>query len=381
MSKANFKERRILTTGNYACAEAAITAGCLYFAGYPITPSSEIAAYMSRRLPEVNGTFVQMEDELASITSCIGASFTGKKVMTATSGPGLSLMAESIGLAVMLEAPTVIVTIMRGGPSTGQPTNASQSDIYQTRYASHGDYEIIVLTPSSVQEMYDLTIRAFNLAEKYRIPVIVASDGIVGQMMEVVNIHSNIELIERKKPHVPPEKYNPFEIFDDDLVPEMAIAGTDYSFYVSGLTHDIEGNPQMTPEAAETLIKRLCEKIRKARTDINDWEEEYLDDSEIVILSYGINARGIPEVIEKARKEGYKVGLVRLKSLWPFPDELMEKIGQMGVSKVIVCEMNNGMIIREVQRFRHLFSVSGITIPTTVPFSPKFIYKKLMEEV
>ena len=381
MSNASFEEKRILTSGNNASAEGAITAGCKYFAGYPITPSSEIAAYMSRRLPQVNGTFVQMEDELASITSCFGASFAGKKAMTATSGPGLSLMAESIGLGVMLEAPMVIVTIMRGGPSTGQPTNASQSDVYQTRYSSHGDYEIIVLAPSTVQEMYDLTIRAFNLSEKYRVPVIVASDGILGQMMEVVHIHSNIELVERKKPQVPPEKYNPFEAFDDDLVPGMAIAGTEYSFYVTGLTHDIEGNPQMTPEAAEVLIKRLCDKIKIARPLINDWEEKYLDDSDTIILAYGINARGVPEAVEQARQKGYKVGLVRLKSLWPFPDELMERIGKIGVSKVIVCEMNNGMIIREVQRFRHLFTVSGITIPTTIPFSPKLIFEKLMKEV
>jgi 2-oxoglutarate ferredoxin oxidoreductase subunit alpha len=281
----------------------------------------------------------------------------------------------------MLEAPTVIVTVMRGGPSTGQPTNASQSDVYQVRYASHGDYEIIVLAPSTVQEMYDLTIHAFNLAEKYRTPVVVAADGILGQMMEVVNIHSNIELVERKKPQVPPEKYKPFETYDEDLVPGMAIAGTNYSFYVTGLTHDVEGNPDMTPEGAEDLIKRLCDKIRKARPQINDWEEKYLDDADTVILAYGINARGIPEVVEQARQKGYKVGLVRLKSLWPFPDELMERIGKMGISKVIVSEMNNGMIIREVQRFQHLFSVSGINIPTTIPFSPKFIYEKLMKEV
>lgn len=290
-------------------------------------------------------------------------------------------MAESIGLGVMLEAPAVIITIMRGGPSTGQPTNASQSDVYQTRYASHGDYELIVLSPSTVQEMYDFTIRAFNLAEKYRTPVIVASDGIVGQMMEIVNLHSNIELVERKKPQVPPEEYKPFETFDDDLVPGMAIAGTNYSFYVTGLTHDIEGNPEMTPEGAEVLIKRLCDKIKKARPQINDWEEKYLDDADIVILAYGINARGVPEVVKQARRQGLKLGYVRLKTLWPFPDELMERIAKMGASKVIVSEMNNGMIIREVQRFRHLFTVSGITIPTTIPFSPKFMYEKLMKEV
>ncbi len=380
MSKASTQPKSILTTGNNAAAEGAISAGCLYFAGYPITPSSEIAAYMSRRLPEVNGTFVQMEDELASITSCLGASFTGKKAMTATSGPGFSLMAESVGLGVMLEAPMVIVTIMRGGPSTGQPTNASQSDVYQLRYASHGDYEIIVLAPSTVQEMYDLTIRAFNLSEKYRTPVVVASDGILGQMMEPVSFHSNFEIINRKGPQVPPDKYKPFQVFDDDLVPGMAIAGTEYSFYVTGLTHDEEGNPKMTPEAGESLIKRLCDKIRIARPEINDWEEKYMDDAEVVLLAYGINARGAEEAIEEAREKGYKVGFVRLKSLWPFPDELMEKIGQQGVSKIIVSEMNYGMIIREVQRFQHLFEVTGISIPTTIPFSPTFIYEQIIKE-
>ena len=371
----------ILTSGNYASAEGAIAAGCLFFAGYPITPSSEIAHYMSRRLPEVDGTFVQMEDELASIACCLGASYTGTKAMTATSGPGLSLMAENIGLGVMLETPMVIVTIMRGGPSTGQPTNASQSDVYQTRYASHGDYQIIVLAPSTVQEMYDLTIRAFNLAEKYRTPVIVASDGILGQMMEPVYLHSDFELVERKKPQVPPEEYKPFEALDDDLIPGMAIAGTEYYFYVTGLTHDEEGNPQMTPEAGEILIKRLCDKITKGRTEINDWEEKYTDDAEIVILAYGINARGVPEAVEKVREQGHKVGYVRLKSLWPFPDELMEKLGRQGISKIIVSEMNYGMLIREVQRFRHLFEVSGITIPTVIPFSPKLIYQRLLKEV
>ncbi len=381
MIKEDSVQKMVLTTGNAASAEGAITAGCRYFAGYPITPSSEIAAYMSKRLPEVNGTFIQMEDELSSITSCLGASYAGKKAMTATSGPGFSLMAESIGLGVMLEAPMVIVTIMRGGPSTGQPTNASQSDVYQTRYASHGDYEIIVLAPSTVQEMYDLTIRAFNLAEKYRTPVVVASDGALGQMMEPVNFHSNIDIIDRKGPQVPPDKYKPFQAFDDDLVPGMAVAGTDYSFYVTGLTHDEEGNPQMTPEAAEKLITRLCDKIRKARPDINDWEEKYIDDADTIILSFGINSRGVPEAIEKARQKGLKVGYIRLKSPWPFPDELMIDISNRGISKVIVSEMNYGMLIREVQRFRHLFEVSGISIPTTIAFTPKFLYQRLLKEV
>ncbi|MHA1730015.1 MAG: 2-oxoacid:acceptor oxidoreductase subunit alpha [Promethearchaeota archaeon] len=371
----------ILTSGNYAAAEGALKAGCRFFGGYPITPSSEIAASMSRRLPELGGTFIQMEDELGSIAACLGASFAGKKAMTATSGPGFSLMAENIGLGIMLEAPMVIVTVMRGGPSTGQPTNASQSDVYQTRYASHGDYEMIVLAPSTVQEMYDLTIRAFNLSEKYRTPVVVASDGFLGQMMEPVIYHSDIEIVNRKGPQVPPEKYKPFEVFDDDLVPGMAVAGTEYNFYVTGLTHDEEGSPQMTPEAAQLLISRLCDKIIRARPEINDWEEKYLDDAKLIVLAYGINARGVPEAVERIRQRGNKVGFVRLKSLWPFPDELMERMANKGVSKVIVCEMNYGMMIREVQRFRHLFKVSGITIPTTIPFSPSFIYEKLSEEV
>jgi len=229
--------------------------------------------------------------------------------------------------------------------------------------------------------MYDLTIRAFNLAEKFRNPVIVASDGFLGQMMEPLYYHSDFEIVNRKPPQVPPEEYNPFEVFDDDLVPGMAIAGTDYHFYVSGLTHDEEGNPDHTPETAVKLIKRLSDKIINARPEINDWEEKYFDDSEIIVLSYGINSRGVPEAIEKLRQEGVKIGYVRLKSLWPFPDEIMEKIGKHGVSKVIVSEMNYGMLIREVQRFRHLFDVSGISIPTVIPFSPKFLYKKIMEEI
>jgi len=376
------KPKAILTTGNYASAEGAIAVGCRYFGGYPITPSSEVAHYMSRRLPQVGGTFVQLEDELASIVSVVGASFAGAKAMTATSGPGFSLMAETIGLAFMLEAPMVIVTVMRGGPSTGQPTKASQGDVMQTRYASHGDYEMIVLAPATVQECYDFSIRAFNLAEKFRTPVVVASDGIVGQMMEPVYYHSDFEVINRKGPQVPPEEYKPFEVLDDDLVPGMATAGTDYNFYVTGLTHDDTGSPDMTPETQIKLNKRLCDKIRNARSEINDWEEGYLEEAEVVIISYGINSRGTPEAVERAREKGHKIGYVRLKTFWPFPEELMEKFGSLGIKKVIVSEMNYGMVIREVERFRHLgFEVSGILVPTTIPFSPKFIYDEIVKEM
>jgi 2-oxoglutarate ferredoxin oxidoreductase subunit alpha len=335
---------------------------------------------MSRRLPLVDGTFIQMEDEIASIMACLGASFAGIKTMTATSGPGISLMAESIGLAVMMEVPLVIVTIMRGGPSTGQPTNASQSDVYQVRYASHGDYELIVLAPGSVQEMYELTIRAFNLAERYRTPVIVAADGILGQMMEPLSLVPETTSFQRKLPRVAPKDYKPFEVLDDDLVPAMAIAGTDYDFYATGLTHDELGNPRMDPEAAESLIRRLCEKIRQARNQINQWETYCLENATHVILAYGVNARGVREAVEKLRTEGYRVGMVRLKSLWPFPDELMEQLGNQ-VQKVVVSEMNNGMLIREVERFRHRFSVVGITEPTPVPLKPSDIYRRMLKEV
>lgn len=379
-SKARNFPEAVLLAGNEACAEGAIAAGCRFFGGYPITPSSEIAEHMSKRLPMVDGTFMQMEDEIASIVACLGASFGGLKAMTATSGPGFSLMAESIGLGVMLEVPVVIVTVMRGGPSTGQPTKASQSDVYQVRYASHGDYELIVLAPGSVQETYDLTIRAFNLSEKYRTPVIVATDGILGQMMEPVIFGSDPEIIDRNKPKAPPETYKPFQVQGEDLVPAMAIVGSEYDFYVTGLTHDEIGNPCMDPDTAEALSKRLCDKVRKARPQINDWVEHDLEDAEWAVLAYGINARGVLEAVQQTRSQGVKVGMVRLKTLWPFPDELMERLGQQ-VSKVVVSEMNNGMIIREVERFRHYFDVTGITAPTTFPLEPTYIFDRLLKEV
>jgi 2-oxoglutarate ferredoxin oxidoreductase subunit alpha len=370
----------VLSTGNHACAEGALAVGCRFFGGYPITPSSEVAELMSKRLPRVDGTFVQMEDEIASIMACLGASFAGIKAMTATSGPGLSLMAESIGLAVMMEVPLVIVTVMRGGPSTGQPTNASQSDVYQVRYASHGDYELIVLAPGSVQEMYDLTIRAFNLSERYRIPVIVAADGTLGQMMEPLILEPEVEQVQRKRPQVSPQDYKPYQVLDEDLVPAMAVAGTDYDFYATGLTHDENGNPRMDPESAEKLITRLCAKIRRACPHINDWETYGLEDAQLVVLAYGVNARGVREAAEQMRAEGHPIGMVRLKSLWPFPDELFDQFGHR-VQKVVVSELNNGMLIREVERFRHRFKVAGITVPTPVPLRPSEIYHRLLEEI
>ncbi len=381
VSKKEDQVRQVLTTGNYACAQGAINIGCRFFAGYPITPSSEIAAAMAKMLPKVGGVFIQMEDEIASIMACIGASFGGKKVMTATSGPGFSLMLENLSLAAMMEAPLVIVTVMRGGPSTGQPTKTSQSDVFQVRYGAHGDYEIIALAPASVQEMYDLTIRAFNLSEKYRTPVILVSDATISQMMEPVVYHDNFEIVERKKPTVPPSEYKPFEVTDDDLVPPMAIAGTDYDFYVTGLTHDEHGNPRMDPEWAEKLSQRICEKILRARPEINDWVESYLEDATTAVLSYGINARGALEAVAQCRNRGLPVGMVRMRSLWPFPEELMERLHSLGIKKVIVTEMNQGRILREVERFRHYFDVVGICKPTTFPMSPSYLHERIVKEV
>lgn len=311
-------------SGDDACAEGAIAAGCRFFAGYPITPATEIAERLAERMPEVGGVYIQMEDEIASITAVIGASYAGLKAMTATSGPGFSLMQESIGLAVMTEAPCVIVNIMRGGPSTGQPTLSGQQDVMQAKWGSHGDYEIIALSPSSVQEMFDLTVEAFNLSEIYRVPTILLADAVVGHMWEKVVIPppEKIKIVNRKKPIVSPEKYLPF-MPDEDLVPPMACFGEGFNFHATGLTHDEYGYPQtQSSEAQEKLVKRLCDKIRNNAEKIMKVEEVMLEDAEIVVLAYGIVARAALSAVRKARAEGIKTGLFRPVTLWPFPEKM-----------------------------------------------------------
>jgi 2-oxoglutarate ferredoxin oxidoreductase subunit alpha len=267
-------------SGDLACAEGALAAGCRFFGGYPITPATEIAERMARRLPEIGGVYLQMEDEIASIAAVIGASFAGKKAMTATSGPGFSLMQENIGLAIMTEAPLVIVNIMRGGPSTGQPTMPGQQDVMQARWGSHGDYEIIALAPSSVQEMFDLTIDGFNLAETYRVPVMLLADATIGHMWERVKIPSKeeIHLSCRQKPKVTPSKYKPFKP-EENLVPPMACFGEGYRFHATGLTHNEDGAPAtVSSEAQDKLVRRLCNKIRRNAKKIIKIEETMLDD-------------------------------------------------------------------------------------------------------
>jgi 2-oxoglutarate ferredoxin oxidoreductase subunit alpha len=337
--------------GDVACAEGAIAAGCRFFAGYPITPATEIAEHLSQRMPEFGGIYVQMEDEIASMAAVIGASYSGLKAMTATSGPGFSLMQENIGLAVMTEAPCVVVDIMRGGPSTGQPTLPGQQDVMQAKWGSHGDYGIIALAPSSVQEMFDLTIEAFNLSETYRVPTLLMGDEIVAHMWEKVVIPpaEGIRTVNRKKPNVPRDQYMPF-MPDADLVPPMACFGEGYHFHATGLTHNEQGYPQTSSsEVQSRLVRRLCQKIDQNSDKIIKIEETMLADAEVVVVAYGIVARAALSAVRKARASGIKAGLLRLITLWPFPEKQVAEIARH-VKAIVMPEMNCGQLVREVER-------------------------------
>ena len=337
--------------GDIACAEGAISAGCRFFAGYPITPATEVAEHMSYRMPEVGGTYIQMEDELGSMAAILGASWGGVKAMTATSGPGFSLMMENLGLGIMTETPCVLVNVQRAGPSTGLPTLAAQGDMMQARWGTHGPYEIIALAPSSPQELFDLTIRAFNLSEKYRLPVLVMTDAEVGHMTEKVVIPppEEIELCPRRLVTVPPGEYLPFKA-DEDLVPPMAVFGQGYRFHATGLTHDERGYPDTADDSAQwPLIQRLIDKIRVNKRDIIQLEEDNLQDAEVVVCSYGISARTALWPMELARKEGIKVGLLRLITVWPFPEERVRELARK-VKAFVVPELNFGQVALEVER-------------------------------
>jgi 2-oxoglutarate ferredoxin oxidoreductase subunit alpha len=337
--------------GDVACAEGAIAAGCRFFAGYPITPATEIAEHLAQRMPEFGGVYIQMEDEIASMAAVIGASYAGLKAMTATSGPGFSLMQENIGLAVMTEAPCVLVDIMRGGPSTGQPTLPGQQDVMQAKWGSHGDYGIIALSPSSVQEMFDLTVEAFNLSETYRIPTLLMGDEIVAHMWEKVVIPppEGIRTVNRKRPKVTREEYKPF-MPDDDLVPPMACFGEGYRFHATGLTHDEQGYPQTSSsEAQSKLVRRLCEKVSRNADKIIKVEGAMLEDADVAVVAYGIVARGALSAVRKARASGLKAGLLRLITLWPFPEKQVAEVARR-VKGIVVPEMNCGQLVREVER-------------------------------
>jgi 2-oxoglutarate ferredoxin oxidoreductase subunit alpha len=338
--------------GDTACAEGAICAGCRFFGGYPITPATEIAECMARRLPQVGGVYIQMEDEIASMNAVLGASWAGRRAMTATSGPGFSLMMENLGLGIMTETPCVLVNVQRGGPSTGMPTLVGQGDMMQARWGSHGHYEVIALAPSSPQELFDLTIRAFNLAEKYRTPVLVMTDETVGHMTERVVIPpvDEIEYVQRRKPTLSArEAYLPFKP-DADGVPPMACAGDGYRIHVTGLTHDEQGYPDtVSVETQQRLVERLVDKIRRNRDDIIEIVEDDVEGADVIVVAYGISARTAARPVRIAREMGLRVGLVKLVTVWPFAEERIRELAHH-TKAFIVPEINLGQIALEVER-------------------------------
>ena len=370
MSSRTVLSGKHFMNGDHACAEGAIAAGCRFFGGYPITPSTEIAERLARRLPEVDGVFIQMEDELASMAAILGASAAGTRSMTATSGPGLSLMVENIGLGIMLELPCVVVDVQRGSPSTGLPTLPGQSDVMQAKWGSHGDYEIVAYSPWSPQEMFDLTVHAFNIADRYRTPVLLMSDEVVGHMVERVVIppEKRIESWERKRPKRPPsEHFDPFLAEDEDLVPPIVHAGEGYRIHYTGLTHDEHGYPDMSAEAHQRLVTRLVEKIRRNAEKIIRTEAYHLDDAKIVVVSFGCTARSALRAVRDAREQGIPVGLLRLISLWPFPEKVIRELAATS-DEFVVAEMNLGQMSREVERaarrpVRGVYHAGGEMIP------------------
>jgi 2-oxoglutarate ferredoxin oxidoreductase subunit alpha len=339
-----------LLMGNEACAEGALAAGIRFFGGYPITPSNEICEIMSNRLPSIGGKFIQMEDEISGMASIIGASIGGLKSMTATSGPGFSLMQENLGFAAMAEVPCVIVNVMRGGPSTGLPTQPSQGDIMQARWGTHGDHVIIALCPASVKEVFDLTITATNLAEKYRTPVILLIDEVIGHMREKVVLPQleSIEIIDREKPTCPPEWYRPFED-NKSGVPLMATFGDGYRYHITGLTHDDMGFPTTKPDEVNASMQRMFRKIRQGFDDILLYENFLMEDATSVIVAYGAIYRTAKTAVLDLRKEGHKIGLLKLTTIWPFPKIAFENMPDQ-VEELFVPEMNMGQLFREVVR-------------------------------
>ncbi|HUH67283.1 MAG TPA: 2-oxoacid:acceptor oxidoreductase subunit alpha [Syntrophales bacterium] len=341
-------KKQVLMQGNEAVAEGALQAGCRFFAGYPITPATEISEVLSVRLPQMDGTFIQMEDEISSLGAVIGASLTGVKAMTATSGPGFSLMQEILGFAVIAEVPCVIVNVMRGGPSTGLPTFPAQGDVMQARWGTHGDHPIIVLSASTVRECYEMTIHAFNHSEKYRTPVILLLDEIVAHMREKVMLHGKFEIINRVKPKMPPEWYIPYEDSPTG-VPPMADFGEGYRYHVTGLTHDIRGFPTERPEEIRAFNERIFRKISKNMSALSLVEYHDVEDAEIIVVAYGCVVRSAKQAMMEARKQGIRVGILKLLTIWPFARGAVERLLK-NAKVLMVPEMNMGQISREVKR-------------------------------
>lgn len=345
-------EARLLQ-GNQACALGALAAGCRFFAGYPITPSSEIAEELSRALPSAGGVFIQMEDEIASLAAVIGASVTGAKAMTATSGPGFSLMQEHIGYAAMIESPCVVVNVMRGGPSTGLPTSPSQADVMQARWGAHGDYPIIALAPASVAEIYDLTIAAFNLAERFRTPVILTYDEILGHLRERVTLPERAAIVDRARPTAPPDAYRPYasdgSVGDHRDVPALAPFGDGYRFHLTGLAHDERGYPTSDPATVAAMADRMHRKISGQAGAAVPAEHFLLEDADVAVVAFGIAASAARDAVLRARECGIRAGLLRLVTLWPFPDAAIAEVAG-SAPVLLVAELNRGQVIREVSR-------------------------------
>ena len=338
-----------LMQGNEACAEGAIAAGVNFFAGYPITPSTEIAETMAKLLPQHGGKFVQMEDEIGSMGAILGAALAGAKSMDATSGPGFSLKQELIGYAACAEIPCVLVNVQRVGPSTGQPTAPSQADVMQARWGTHGDHPIIALAPWSVRETYDVTVMAVNYAERFRTPVILLMDEVVGHLREKVVLPEHVDVYPRRKPKkTRAEGYEPYTP-DDDLVPNVADFGQGYHIHVTGLIHDETGFPVGSPKITEDSIARLHEKIARAGDEIIHTESSFMDDAEYAVIAYGGTSRTAYEAVRTAREKGIKVGLVRLITIWPFADKVVAALAKK-MKGILVAEMNYGQLVGEVRR-------------------------------
>lgn len=369
-----------LLQGNEACAEGALYAGCTFFAGYPITPSTEVAEYLARRLPLIRGAFLQMEDEIAAMAAVIGGSLAGRKSLTATSGPGFSLKQENIGFAALTEIPCVIVNVMRGGPSTGVPTGPGQSDIMQCRWGTHGDHPAICLTPAYVQEIFSETVRAFNLSEKYRTPVVIAFDEIVGHMRERIEIPEPgvLPVVDRTKPDCAPEKYLPYDDSGGDI-PPMANFFEGYRYHVTGLNHGPDGFPVNASPRIHTDEMRLMRKVEANKKDIIRYEEFLTEDADVVVFGYGISGRSARTAVESARAEGVKAGLFRPLTIWPFPEEEVSAIASR-VKSIVVPELSLGQIIFEVERCaKGRCRVEGIYRVDGDPITPAQILEKVKE--
>lgn len=375
-------EEKTYLTGNEVVAHAAIAAGCNFFAGYPITPSSEVAHDMARMLPKHGGTFIQMEDEIAAMGAVIGASLAGAKTLTATSGPGFSLKQENIGFACIAEVPSVIVNVMRGGPSTGLPTHPAQADLMQAKWGTHGDHSIIAVAPAYLQEVYTETIRCFNLAEKYRTPVILLLDEVLGHLTEgiVVPKPGTYEIFDRVTPDCPPEEYYPYDT-SKGMVPPMAAYFEGYRFHVTGLNHDKTGFPTTNPDICNTEEIRMIDKIEKNVADIESYEEFNMEDAEIALVSFGSTARAAKVAVMKLREEGIKAGMFRPITVWPFPLQRIRSYRKQ-LKAVVVAEMNLGQMTGEVEK------AIGPDIPITgvykiggAPIEPFEIVQKALEAV